>query len=244
MKRLLCAVLPMVLAAQVAEAAESLRFGVTLSSTMPDAKFQGERLVGGIMYDLGQALSIQLAMKVSFVTLPWKRVDSAVRAGKADLLCELIPQWTVSPDEYVWSGPLFDLSDVIFAHETTPEPKTIADMPVDSTIGGVLGYHYPALDPFFSNGRYTREDAVTQQSVILKLAAGRTKYGISDALVLSWYKRINPNHHLSGWQLVISRVGSQCGVPLKGKVPPEKIINALQELKRNGSIEKILNNYR
>ncbi len=244
MWRLTSRVLITLLAFQNVEAEQNLRFGVTLSATMPDAQFQDEKLVGGIMYDLGQALSKQLAMPVYYVALPRKRIGVEVRAGKADILCENNPKWSEAPEQYVWSEPLFEWSIVIFGHNSTPKLNNVANIPAGSTISTVLGYHYPALDPFFNNGKLTREDAITEQNVILKLNAGRTDYGVSESLVLSWYKKTNPNHHVSPWQLAISSIGSHCAIPLKGKIPSAIIIDALEELKRKGSIENILNKYR
>ena len=107
------------LAGQATWAQESLRFGALSSWTMPYGKVEGNQLVGGIMFDLAQALKTPLGMPVSIVVLPRKRIDLAATTGDIDLRCYLTPKWTDSPEQFVWSGRLFEMSEVLFGHATT-----------------------------------------------------------------------------------------------------------------------------
>ena len=211
---------------------------------MPYGEVKDNQLVGGIMFDLAQALQKPLGMPVSIVVLPRKRIDRASLAGDIDLRCYLTPKWTDSPDQFVWTGRLFEMSEVLFGTNTTESVKNLSEVTAGATVSTVLGYVYPVLDPFFSSGILIREDTVDQEKVMRKLSVGRTRYGVSDTLALRWYQRNTPQHQLSAWNVVISRNDFQCGIPKTGRVAPSRILVALKELRKSGQIEEILRKYR
>jgi polar amino acid transport system substrate-binding protein len=229
---------------QTPAAAEALRVAASTSWNLPYAKFENERLTGGIVFDLAQSVAKAIAMPLEFVALPRKRLDGAALAGDFDLRCYFNPQWTEIPDRFVWSPKLFELSDVIFGTESTPEPKDLASLTNGALISTVLGYGYPTLEPLFLSGKLKREDAVGQENVMLKMTALRTQYGVSDVLALNWYMRITPKHRLSTWRLGIARQDFQCAIPRTSKVSPAVIFKALDEIKRSGKIDEILKSYR
>lgn len=229
---------------QTPVAAEALRVAASTSWNLPYAKFENERLTGGIVYDLGQSVAKAIAMPVEFVALPRKRLDGAALAGDFDLRCYFNPLWTEIPEKFVWSPKLFELSDVIFGTESTPELKDLANLTNGAQISTVLGYSYPRLEPLFLSGKLKREDAVGQENVLLKMTALRTQYGVSDALALNWYTRITPKHRFSTWRLLIARQDFQCAIPLSSKVSPTVIFKALDDIKGNGKLDEILKNYR
>ncbi|MBC7917086.1 MAG: transporter substrate-binding domain-containing protein [Rhodoferax sp.] len=225
-------------------AAEPLRFSASSSWNMPYAKFEGDKLIGGIMFDLARSLEKQMATPVVFVVLPRKRLDAASIGGDIDLRCYLTPLWTQIPEQFTWSGRLFDITDVIFGAAAAQQPKDISDIPHGSKISTVLGYSYPALEANFANQQLRREDTIDQEKVMLKLSVGRTPYGTSDVLALDWYKRNTPRHRLSNWTLTFSRKDFQCGIPKAGNIAPARILSALEAIKKSGRIDEILRNYR
>lgn len=229
---------------QSAVAAEPLRFSISTSWNMPYAKFEGDKLTGGIMFDLARALEKQMSNPVVFVVLPRKRLDAATLNGDIDLRCYLTPLWTQVPEQFTWSGRLFDITDVFFGTVTTPTPRTVEDIPYGSAVSTVLGYTYPVLEASFAGGQLKREDTVDQEKVMLKVSVGRTLYGTSDVLALDWYKRNTPKHSLSPWSLVFSRKDFQCGVYKGTSFSPASILNALDALKKTGRIDEILRAYR
>lgn len=225
-------------------ATEVLRTSASNAWTMPFAKFDSERLTGGIVFDVTQALGKALGISVHYLVLPRKRIDGAVLAGDIDLRCYSNPGWTALPNEYTWSGNLFDITNVVFGGEGVAEPKDLANIKPGSPVSTVLGYSYAALDPFFTNGQLRRDDSPDQEKVMMKLDVGRTPYGAADTLTLNWYLRNTPQNRLAKWRLVTSQHDFQCGVTKTSTVAAAKIIDALQGLKRSGRIEEILRNYR
>ncbi len=232
------------LAAPAAWAQQTLRFAALSSWTMPYGDIRNNQLVGGILFDLAQALQKPLGMPVSTVVLPRKRIDRAATTGDIDLRCYLTPKWTDVADQFVWSGRLFEMSEVLFGNESAAPAKDLSEIRAGATVSTVLGYVYPLLEPRFSNGTLVREDTVDQEKVMRKLGAGHTHYGVSDVLALRWYQRNTPQHHLSVWNVVVSRNDFQCGIPKAGHVAPARILAALEGLRKSGQMEEILRNYR
>lgn len=224
--------------------AEPLRFAASSAWAMPYARYEADHLTGGIVFDLAQALEKQLSIPITFVVLPRKRMDGAVLAGEIDLRCNTNPLWTAIPDQHIWSKSLFDIFDVIFGGSNVPEPANLNGLQKGASISTVLGYEYQQLDSLFANGTLKRDDSADQEKVMLKLTVGRTPYGVSEARALQWYMRTTPRHQLSGWHLQLSRNDFQCGVPKQGRIPAARLLNALDELKKNGKIDAILRNYR
>ena len=233
-----------VLTCTTGRAAEVLRFAASSAWTSPYGRIENGRLVGGINFGLAKALGESLALPVVFVVLPRKRLDNAGLLGEFDLRCHLSPKWTDMREHYKWSGPLFELSDVVFGGQGVAQPEQLGEVANGALISTVLGYSYPKLEPLFSSGQLKRDDSVAQENVMLKVNVGRTPYGISDALTLDWFQRTNPNHHFASWRMPVSRDDFQCAVPLKGQLPASTIFKALEGLKSSGRIAKILRNFR
>lgn len=238
------ALVPCLIAVQHVDAAQTLRYSAVSSWNMPYGRFDGEQLVDGIMFDLAIAIEKQVQIPVTFVALSRKRVDGAALSGDLDLRCYMTPQWTELPDQYVWSGKLFEVTDVIFGTDATPAPAEVDDIPSGSITSTVLGYGYPTLDAHFASGRLKREDAVDQEKVNLKMTAGRTPYGVSETIALNWYQRLTPKHRHSAWRLPISRHDFQCGIPKKGKIPASTILKAFEAMKKSNQFDEILRKYR
>jgi polar amino acid transport system substrate-binding protein len=225
-------------------AAEVLRMSVSSVWNLPYARFANQRLVGGIVFDLGAALEKQLDMPVNFVVLPRKRIERAGLAGEFDLLCYTTPQWSLKPEHYTWSKKLWDISEVVFGGENVAEPQGIESLTLGAGISTVLGYKYPALETSFAGGLIKREDTIDQEKVFLKLTLARTPYGVSESRALDWYVRNTPHHRLATWRMQISNQGFQCAIPKNGHVNAQSILDALDALLRAGQLDAILANYR
>lgn len=226
-----------------ADTPEVLRASASTSWNMPYASWQGEQLSGGIVFDLVHAIGKAVQMPVTFVPLPRKRIDAASLAGDIDLRCYSNPVWTDIPDQFQWSAALFDLSNVVFGTEKTPNPQTLAGLQPGALVSTVLGYRYPDLEPLFDGGRLRREDTPDQEKVMLKMSVARTPYAVSDPLHLLWYRRITPNHRLSSWTLTLSNHAFHCAVPKNGRIPAVRLLKGLEYLKKSGKIDAILQRY-
>lgn len=227
-----------------AGAQDILRVSVSTSWNMPYADLQGERLVGGIFWDVYRAVGQKMGLALVPVVLPRKRLDGAVANGDIDLRCYFNPKWTNTPDAYEWSKPLLTIQDVLFGHEGSHEPASLADMPRGTRISTSLGYTYPSLEPLFARGDAQRDDSVDEEKVLLKMTADRTPYGVTKSNALDWYRKSTPQHKLASWRLVLESADVHCAVPKNAAIPASRTLAALEELRKAGRVDAILRTYR
>jgi len=243
--RMLCTLGTAAAAARPPDLADTaLRVSVNSNWALPYGQFQDGELVRGIEFDIAHAVARRLQRKVHFVTFPVRRLNQAVQSGEVDLRCHISPAWTDFPERYVWSPALFMLTDVLIGRAGLPAPDSLDSLPDQARVSTVLGYRYRELDAVFASGRLQRDDTVGTENVLRKLTAGRTPYGVTDRLVLDWYRRHTPGHGLADWQLENSQTAYRCGSPVNSRVPAAALMRALDQLKSSGELERILARYR
>ena len=196
------------------------------------------------MFDLSKAIEKQLQTPVVYVVLPRKRIDAAVHQGEIDLRCYTSPEFVDNPEQYVWSPGLFEISDVLFGAAGSAFPRSLDAIPAGSAVSTVIGYVYPALDPLFTTGHLKRDDTIGQENVHLKMAAGRTPYGVGDSIALNWYEKETASRGFASWRLVISRRDFQCAIPKNGTADLGKLMKTFEALKKTNQFEEILRRYR
>ncbi len=224
--------------------AEPLRFSASTSWGMPYADVRDDRLLGGIVFDLTQAIGAALHLPVRYVVLPRKRIEAAAQAGELDVRCYFNPAWTQNPGQYIFSNPLFDASDVLVGARAGVTPLTeLNQLPHGATVGTVLGYLYPVLDKRFQDQSLLREDAVDQEKVLMKLGRARTPYAVVNSRVLAWFKRQAGSEAIGDWSLPLERADFYCGVHKSSPHKPQKVVDAINRLKATGEIDRILQGY-
>lgn len=232
------------LAAQGQQQTEPLRFSASTSWSMPYADVREDRLVGGIVFELTQAIGAALHLPVRYVVLPRKRIEAAAQAGELDVRCYFNPAWTQNPGQYLFSNPLFDASDVLVGARSASSPLTDwSQLPQGSTVGTVLGYLYPVLEKRFQDHSLLREDAVDQEKVLMKLGRARTPYAVVNTRVLAWFKRQSGSEAIADWAVPLERADFYCGVNKSSPHKPQRVVDAINRLKATGEIDRILQSY-
>lgn len=223
--------------------AEPLRFSASTSWGMPYADIREDRLVGGIVFDLTQAIGNALQMPVRYVVLPRKRVEAAAQAGEVDVRCYFNPAWTQKPEHYLFSNPLFDASDVLVGAAGQSPITDLAQLPQGATVGTVLGFLYPSLDKRFNDQSLLRDDALDQEKVLVKLGRARYRYSAVNSHVLAWFKRQAGSEAIADWSLPLERTDFYCGVIKNATLKSQRVVDAINRLKASGQIDRILHNY-
>ncbi len=232
------------LAWQASAAAEpALRFSVSSSWGMPYGRIDHDKLVQGIFLDISLAAAQKLGHEPVFIVLPRSRIEQAMKAGRADVRCNISPAWVQDPDSLAWSVPLFEQRVVLFGTAGTPAPASVGSLPPGTVIGTVFGFRYPDVDTLFDTQALRRDDAPDQDKVFPKVNLGRSPYGISDHLALAWYKQGHPSQTLAPWQLVLGRNDVHCAVPKASLPGGAQVLRALERLKKEGRIDAILRRY-
>lgn len=223
-----------------ARAAEpEIVFLAPTSSAMPFVQFSDGRLAGGILKDLGDAIALRLGRTARYVSLPGKRVEQALAAGQADVVCNVMPGW-ISGD-FAWSRPLIPNAGIIISHRDAPIIRSLGDL-AGQRVGTVLGYKYPVLEPVLGK-LFQREDASTMQHALLKMEAGRNKHAIGERLELEYGMRVNKALALRE-DLVFETYRTSCAISRASKIPLADIEQATAGLLASGVVDVILARYR
>ncbi|MDZ5436756.1 transporter substrate-binding domain-containing protein [Pseudomonas fluorescens] len=220
-----------------------LRFVVPDSWAMPMVQLEHGRPTQGILYDVMLSLATQVGVPAQFHVLPRGRVQSAMEHGEVDVRCYAAQSWLPNPSgDYLWSIPLFTQPDLLISR---PAPQTSVkpqNLPRQS-IGTVLGYSYPTLQPLFDANQLQRDDARNQEQVLEKLHAGRNRYAVSNQWTLDWFnQRLLPGRQLQS-VAVLQKQSVGCYVRNDPKVPVQRILRTLVRMKMSGEIDDIIRLY-
>ncbi|MBK5355044.1 ABC transporter substrate-binding protein [Pseudomonas sp. TH41] len=227
----------------VEAAGAPLRFVVPDSWAMPMVQLERGRPTQGILYDVMLSLATQVGMPAEFHVLPRARVQSAMEHGEVDVRCYAAQSWLPNQSgDYLWSIPLWTQPDLLISRQDPLTSVTAADLPRQS-IGTVLSYSYPTLQPLFDTGQLHRDDARNQEQVLEKLQAGRYRYAVSNQWTLEWFnQRLMPGRQLQAVAVLQEqRVG--CYVRNDPKVPVQRILRTLLRMKMSGEIDDIIRLY-
>ncbi|NUU34759.1 ABC transporter substrate-binding protein [Pseudomonas sp. C2B4] len=226
-----------------AAAQAPLRFVVPDSWAMPMVQLEHGRPTQGILYDVMLSLATQVGVPAEFHVLPRGRVQSAMEQGEVDVRCYAAQSWLPNQSgDYLWSIPLFTQPDLLISR---PDPHTSV-IPANlsrQSIGTVLGYSYPTLQPLFDANQLHRDDARNQEQVLEKLQAGRNRYAVSNQWTLDWFnQRLLPGRQLQGLA-VLQEQSVGCYVRNDPDVPVQRILRTLLRMKMSGEIDEIIRLY-
>lgn len=222
----------------------ALRFSIPESWTMPLARVELGQPVEGIVFDITQSLARHIGYPVEYHVMARLRLQKAMEKGDIDVRCYATQSWLPELSaRYVFSLPLIHQRDVLIASNRNSAPVALEQLPRQS-IGTVLGYSYPTLQPLFDSNRLHREDARSQQQVLKKLQAGRFGYAVSNQLSLDWFNRQFPAEQQLHSLAVLEEQALGCYVRDDPSIPVQRILQALESMKKSGEIDRIVERYR
>ena len=216
-----------------------ISFVALRSEPVPLAFFRSNTLEGGILKDLGEAIAEKLHTTAVFVTIPRLRIDDALARGEVDAICDARPEWYGS--RLNWSAPIFVNANVLIMRNGATAVSRFEQLR-GKTVGGVFGYVYPDLDAQVG-GAYRRDDAPTMVNSIMKLQAGHIDYAVVNKITFDWELRTNPELR-SFPALTIRQYQAQCGFSPAGNISFAQASRAVDELIKDGTVERILARYR
>ena len=220
-----------------------LRFSISDSWAMPMVQYERGRPTQGILYDLMLSLATQVGVPAEFHVLPRARVQGAMEHGEIDVRCYAAQSWLPNQSgDYIWSLPLLFQRDLLISRKDQPASADPAHLPRQS-IGTVLGYTYPTLQPLFDADRLQREDARNQEQVLEKLLAGRYRYAVSNQWTLDWFNQRQPLDRQLQGVAVVQEQNVGCFVRNDPNVPVQRILRTLLRMKMSGEIDDIIQLY-
>lgn len=222
--------------------AADLVFGVSTGSAMPMTQFTEGKLTGGLLKDFGDALARELHMTPRYLNLPRKRVEETLATGKADLLCDLRPEW-LDGKHWLWSDMVFSNKLIVASRvDTLPLPQLAAL--ADQRVGTILGYRYPEIETVLGN-HFLRDEAGSDDVNLTKLLRGRFQYLLANSLYYDFQRKVHPERaRLNGTSYELLGFDTYCAMPPDGKVRLEQVNRAIAALRKRGEMQTIMDRYR
>ncbi|QRY78422.1 transporter substrate-binding domain-containing protein [Pseudomonas sp. PDNC002] len=219
-----------------------LRFSVVDSWAMPLAQIENGELTGGIMFELFSETARQLGRTPDFHIVPRARIEQALLNHSVDVRCYVSRTWVEHEfNDYRWTAPLMVQRDLLVTRDA---PADTLESLSSQSVGTVLGYHYPRLQPLLDSHWLARDDARNQELVLKKLRIGRYQYAISSEFALNWFNRELPEAERLQTASVIEETPLSCMVLNSPDVRTDDVLAALAKMKASGKIEQILDHYR
>jgi len=233
----------LLVSASTLAAPSPLRFAITDSWAMPMVQIEYGRPTQGILHDVMLSLATQVGLPAEFHVLARARVQNAMEHGEIDVRCYAAQSWLPNQSgDYIWSIPLWFQRDLLISNQHHHAGVVPADL-APQTIGTVLSYHYPTLQPLFDSGQLKRDDARNQDQVLQKLLAGRNEYGVSNQWTLDWFnQRLLPERQLRA-VAVLQELHVGCYVRNDPDLPVQRILRTLLRMKMSGEIDDIIRLY-
>lgn len=222
-----------------AAAPQEIVFIAPTNNTMPLVQFQGGKLTGGILKDLGEAIAARMGLRVRFDAIPSKRVWTVLREGGADGVCYVMPAW--AEGSFNWSRPLIPDGAVIAAHPGAPVVRNLREL-ARVPIGTVLGYHYPTVEAQLGPD-FVRDDGPTMEHNLNKLSAGRRQYALAELISVQHTMR-RPGATTLRVDIVFENIKAHCAFSRLSRLPFADVERAIDLLVADGSIDRILALYR
>lgn len=199
-------------------------------------------LVDGLLKDFGDALARELAFAPRYLSLPRKRVEGALLAGQADLLCDIRPEWLLSKG-WLWTGTVFSNNMIIGSRIDTRPLARLSDL-AGERVGTLLGYLYPEVERPLGRG-FQRDDAATDDVNTAKLLSARFRYMISNSLYYEYQRKEHPDgKRLNPETFSIRQFDTSCALAPASRIDVNKVNRAILALRERGDMQRIYDRYR
>ncbi|MNK38585.1 membrane-bound lytic transglycosylase F [compost metagenome] len=236
--------LGMSLFAQTPPPPSDIVYGVNMDFAMPlvGVNRVGEKpqLIEGIIKDIGDAIFKELKVEPKFSLLPKKRVAPSLVSGKVSFICHTNEAWQpLIKDEVLWSETLYK-SDNWVVFTKGKAPRKISDLN-GQRVGVILNFVYLNLDSSFEQKLVLREDSPNTESNLNKLLKGRLSYIIMSNIEYEYYKKKYPQLQFADVQ--IGSFMTKCALSRNSKLSLKSLNKAIERIKENGTLDRILKKY-
>jgi len=160
-------------------------------------------------------------------------------AGGADGVCYVARDWI--DGDFHWSPPVLEHAGVVAAHPKAPPVNDLRDL-AGRPLGTVYAYRYTQFERELGP-QFLRDDAPSMLINLRKLAAHRTDYALTELITLEYHNKLHPKDGLKA-ALHTIRYRTHCAFTLAHALPLERLDQAIKDMVRDGSVERILARYR
>lgn len=190
-------------AVQAGSKAADLKF-VLYYPQVPPYMYQDEETqkVVGLVPEVLQDFFQQQNIRVQYVADNRTRAEHRLYQGEVDAIL-LAKEWTQHPDQLLFSEPLLEHQDYLFARQPMAAQGQLADWVKGKAICTRQYYIYAALTPFFQTNETARVDSSSEITQLKMLLNGRCDFAFMNEHVANWLL----HHHFPDQQLYRSAKG-------------------------------------
>jgi ABC-type amino acid transport substrate-binding protein len=179
---------------------------------VPPYMYQDEESdkVVGLVPELLQEFFQQQNISVRYVADNRTRAEHRLYQGEVDAIL-LAKEWTQYPDKLLFSIPVLQHQDYLFARQPLAAQGQLSDWVKGKAVCTRQYYVYDALTPFFQTGTTVRVDSSSEMAQLKMLLNGRCDFAFMNEHVAQWLMF----HHFPEQQLYRSAKGfGQVGLTL------------------------------
>jgi ABC-type amino acid transport substrate-binding protein len=171
--------------------------------------------------------------------VPRTGLDQALVNGDVDGICYAMPKWLgVSLN---WSSPLIQNENLLVSATNVSAVRSISEAD-GKRLGVVYGYKYPELTAVLGPN-FARDNSPTMPLNIKKLLVGRYRYAVIDKLSLDYQAKSTPELRTLATYAILKFTAS-CAFSPASKIPFSEVNQAIEQLVKEGVVERILAQYR
>jgi polar amino acid transport system substrate-binding protein len=221
------------------QASDELLMVAPLNQAMPLAQFDNDKISGGIVKDLSEAIARRMGRNIAFISVAGDQVSATLAHGKADGICYVRPFWI--DGDYHWTKALIPDAELVASLPSAPVVRSLLDLR-DRPVGTVAAYRYPRVEQVLGL-RFVRQDSPTMEENLRKMMQGTVRHTVLAQSTLSYQLKINKDLKLRP-DLVFASFTAQCAFTKRGNAPAAEVDKAVNSLIEDGSVEAILARYR
>lgn len=223
--------------------APGLRVAFSRALAPPFVIWRDNQPSAGLDVEIVRAMAAQLKAPLVPLVLPRLRVEAALAEGEADMACNLSPITDARRDPLPMGPALFELQDVLLAHQSAAGADKLEQLPAGAAVGALQGQSYGNVAPLFTSGRLKRDDALDEERLMRKLVLNRHPYGISTRQTAGWFAAQDGSDGLASWRLPLGQRAYRCTFSPRGRFEARQLSAALEQLQAAGRIEQIVAAY-
>jgi polar amino acid transport system substrate-binding protein len=224
-------------------AAQPLLFNTTTTG-FPPFFVKSQELESGIMYDVMQYISQKHGVKIETVGLPKKRIRKQLDAGLLDANASA-KEWTEDSHRYIYTDVVIEVRDVLFSLQENPINFNTAEDLIGKTISTHHGYHYPKLQPYFTDGRINTIAERNELTMLKSVLFRRADAAVINESVANWIIKNEPTlqNRFVASKLEVDSFDYRIMFTKKWQKFVDVFNRELALMKKNGELKKIFDKY-
>jgi len=211
----------------------------------PYIRSDGVTIIGGVIKDINDEAAKRLGITIDYKLFARRSVDAVLLDGDGHVTCNIQPAWTGIADQLIWTEPMFEDQDIYWRKTNTPALNNVEDL-IGKSFMTYSGYtHGETVTAQVEAKQTKRVNLYASQNLMQELLRGRADYGIFSRIrgqFLLTQKKYAGKIEPAG--LVDSTYNNFCAISPSSPVDPNLYAKTLDAITADGTLEKILADYR